>query len=79
MVLPEMVMVLLMSTVLSPKTPLIAFVESVTASAPMTPSSDALVVSRREVASAVASYWRSFAVIPKMLSCLAVMLAVVFG
>ena len=56
MVLPLIVMVLLVSTVLSAKTPLMAFVERVTASAAMTPSSEALVVSRSEVASTVASY-----------------------
>ena len=65
--------------VLSAKDPEIFVVESVTASKEITPTRVALCVSKRDVASAVASYTLFEAVMPEMVSSLDVTLAEVEG
>ena len=67
-VVPPIVIVLLDATALVANEPKMPVVERVTASAGMTPLSVAVEVSSREVASVVASYSRSSAVMLRMVS-----------
>ena len=79
MVFPVIVIALLVPILASAKTPLMFVVESVTESLVMIPLNAADEVSSKLVAAAVASYTRSSAMMPVIVSVFAEMLAVVDG